>query len=76
MQNLAFRLENEALGKVQGKGLISEKVIAWEFRMQDIGFEGFEFYEKLDDKNYLMRAEYATADQFRTVINGKIWKQK
>lgn len=76
VQQFAISLENEALGKVHGKGLINDKVIAWEFRVPDIGFEGFEFYEKIDDENYLMRAEYATADEFRTVINGKIWKQK
>ena len=68
-------LENQALGKVTGKGLINDKVIAWEFRVEDIGFEGFEFYEKQDDKNYIMRAEYATNDQFRTLIQGKLWLQ-
>ncbi len=71
----AIELENQALGRVVGKGLINEKVIAWEFRVEDIGFDGFEFYEKQDDKNYLMRAEYATSDQFRTVIEGKVWQQ-
>lgn len=68
-------LENPALGKIQGKGLINDKIIAWEFRVEDIGFEGFEFYEKQDDDTYLMRAEYATDDQFRTLIQGKIWKK-
>lgn len=68
-------LENQALGKVTGTGLINEKVIAWEFRIEDIGFEGFELYEKQDDNNYLMRAEYATHDQFRTLIQGRLWKQ-
>jgi hypothetical protein len=72
----AIELENQALGKVVGKGLINDKVIAWEFRVPEIGFEGFEFYEKLDDESYLMRAEYSTADEFRTLIQGKIWKQK
>lgn len=68
-------LENPALGKVTGTGLITDKVIAWEFRAGDIGFEGFEFYEKQPDNTYLMRAEYATADQFRTLIKGKMWQQ-
>lgn len=68
-------LENQALGKITGKGLISDKVIAWEFRVEEIGFEGFEFYEINDLGNYLMRAEYATTDQFRTVIQGTVWKQ-
>ena len=72
----AIELENQALGKVTGKGLINDKVIAWEFRVPEIGFEGFEFYEKIDEETYLMRAEYSTADEFRTLIQGKIWKQK
>jgi hypothetical protein len=69
-------LENPALGRVSGEGLITDKVIAWEFRATDVGFEGFEFYEKQPDGTYLMRAEYATADQFRTMITGKMWPQK
>lgn len=68
-------LENQALGKITGKGLINDKVIAWEFRIEEIGFEGFELYEKQDEKNYLMRAEYATSDQFRTLIQGRVWEQ-
>lgn len=68
-------LENQALGKVTGKGIINEKVIAWEFRVEAIGFEGFELYEKQDDNNYIMRAEYATDDHFRTLIQGRVWQQ-
>ncbi len=68
-------LENQALGKITGKGVINDKVIAWEFRVEEIGFEGIELYEKQDEKNYLMRAEYSTADQFRTVIQGRLWHQ-
>lgn len=68
-------LENQALGKITGKGLITDKIIAWEFRVEDIGFEGFEFYEVEDNGNYNMRAEYATQDQFRTVIAGSVWKK-
>ncbi len=63
------------MGKVQGEGVISDKVIAWEFRMSDIGFEGIEIYEKQEDNTYSMHAEYATNDQFRTLIQGKVWKQ-
>lgn len=69
-----IELENQALGRVQGEGVINDKVIAWEFRVKDIGFEGFEFYEKQPDNTYFMRAEYATSDQFRTIISGKLWQ--
>lgn len=72
--NFSIELENQALGRIKGSGLITDKVIAWEFRIPDIGFEGFEFYEKNPDESYLMRAEYATRDQFRTLIQGKLWK--
>lgn len=71
----SVELENEALGRVEGSGVINDKVIAWEFRLNDLGFEGFEFYEKQPDDSYLMRAEYATSDQFRTLIQGKVWKK-
>jgi hypothetical protein len=73
--NFTLELENHALGKVQGKGILSDTVIAWEFRIPELGFEGFEFYEKEAEDVYLMRAEYATAEQFRTLIQGKVWKQ-
>src|SRR5437667_6647755 len=72
--NFTLELENQALGRVSGTGIINDKVIAWEFRLPDIGFEGFEFYEKDPDGSYRMRAEYATNDQFRTLITGKVWK--
>lgn len=70
-----IELENLALGKVVGKGILTDKLIAWEFRVPDLSFEGFEFYEKQKDGSYLMRAEYSTSDQYRTLIVGKIWQQ-
>lgn len=66
-------LENQALGRVQGKGIINEQVIAWEFRVPELGFEGFEFYEKESTGGYLMRAEYASSE-FRTLIQGRVWR--
>ena len=70
-----MELENVAFGFVRGKGVIREDVIAWEFRNTDLDFEGFEFYELQRDGSYLMRAEYATPDQMRTIIKGKIWEK-
>jgi hypothetical protein len=69
----SIELENQALGKVIGAGIINDKIIAWEFRVNELGFEGFEFYERQSDNSYFMRAEYATSDQFRTIIQGKVW---
>lgn len=70
-----IELENQSLGKVVGNGIINDKLIGWEFRLGHLGFEGFEFYEVSDTPDlYLMHAEYATNDDFRTVIHGKIWR--
>lgn len=71
-----IELANAALGTIIGKGIIKDDLVAWEFRENEIGFEGFEFYEKQPDGTYLMRAEYATPDQYRTVIKGKIWEKQ
>ena len=71
-----IELENAALGNITGKGIINDKLIAWEFRNSELDFEGFEFYEKQPDGTYLMRAEYATPDQYRTIIRGKIWEKQ
>ncbi|GAB4187428.1 MAG: hypothetical protein Tsb0015_06140 [Simkaniaceae bacterium] len=75
-EGFVIELENQSLGKIFGKGMIKKNVISWEFRNAELGFEGFEFYEKQADGTYFMHAEYATTDDFRTVIQGKIWKQK
>jgi hypothetical protein len=73
--NFLIELDNPSIGKVSGKGLISDQMIAWEFRVPQIGFEGFETYEKQPDDSYIMHAEYATADQLRTMIKGKVWQE-
>lgn len=69
-----IELENELVGKVEGKGVIDEKTLAWEFRGHP-NFEGFEVYELLDNGDYTLHAEYASPDQFRTIIDGRIWKK-
>jgi hypothetical protein len=68
-------LDNPSIGKVSGKGIVTSQMIAWEFRVPQIGFEGFETYEQQSDGSYVMHAEYATADQLRTVIKGKVWQE-
>lgn len=77
LSNGKFELEltNHAMGNMKGKGLIDERMIAWEFRVPDVGFEGYEIYEVQEDGTYKMRAEYASADQFRTQITGNVWKK-
>lgn len=68
-------MENYAVGKISGKGFIQEKRIGWEFRVQETGFEGFEFYDKQTDELYFMHGEFSTPDDLRTKIKGKIWRQ-
>jgi len=68
-------MENHAVGNVQGTGIIDKTLIGWEFRAQEQGFEGFEYYEKQLDGSYLVRGEFSTVDQLRTTIQGRIWKE-
>lgn len=73
-RSFSIEIENDLVGKVQGKGLKDEKTIAWEFTGNS-DFEGFEVYELQDNGDYLLHAEYASTDQFRTIIDGRIWKK-
>lgn len=68
-------LENQAWGKVYGEGMVDDGFIGWEFRNNDLGLEGYEYYQLQDDGSYEMKAEYASQDDFRTQITGRIWKQ-
>jgi len=68
-------MENQNIGKVVGAGVFDDKLIAWEFRENDMNFEGFETYHLQSDGSYLMHGEYVTSDQFRTQIEGRIWQQ-
>lgn len=74
-QKFSVDMENENVGRVVGTGVFDEKVIAWEFRGNDMNFEGFETYHIQPDGSYLIRAEFITSDQFRTQIEGRIWQQ-
>lgn len=76
MKDKGFKieLENQAIGKIEGLGLVSPERLAWEFRLGELGFEGFESYEAGKEDEYHVHAEYATVDDFRTIIHGKIWK--
>lgn len=67
-------LENELVGKVKGKGIIDDKTIAWEYRGHP-DFEGFEVYELQENGDYMVHAEYSSSDQYRTIIDGRIWKK-
>lgn len=72
--NFKIELKNELVGKVEGQGIIDAKTIAWEFRGSNV-IEGFEVYELQENGDYMVHAEYFSTDQFRTIIDGRIWKK-
>ncbi len=67
-------LENNLIEKVDGTGIRDSKTIAWEFR-GDPEFEGFEVYERQETGDFFMHAEYGSKDQYRTIVEGLIWKK-
>jgi hypothetical protein len=72
--NFAIELENQLIGKVMGQGVLEPKTIAWEFRSH-LNFQGYEVYKLQENGEYHFHAEYASPDQFRTIIDGRIWKK-
>lgn len=76
LKEFSVEMENSNVGKVLGTGLVNDKIIAWEFRENDLNFEGFETYKFEKDGSYFIHGEYITTDQLRTQIEGKIWKEK
>ena len=73
-KSFSVEMENPNIGKIIGTGLYDDKVLAWQFRDNDMNFEGFETYHLQEDGSYQMHAEYVTSDQFRTQIDGRIWQ--
>lgn len=70
-----IKMSNQNIGEVTGIGVYDDKMIAWEFKNNDLKFEGYETYILQDDKSYKMNGEYISADQFRTQIEGRIWQK-
>ena len=68
-------MENPNIGRITGTGLYDDQSIAWEFRNNDMNFEGYETYSIQSDGSYQMRGEYVTSDQFRTRIEARIWQR-
>jgi hypothetical protein len=72
--SFSLSLENDVIGKALGKGVIDQAKIAWEIKNPEI-FHGFEVYELQDNGDYSLHAEYVAQDNFRTLIDGRIWKK-
>ena len=66
-------MENPNVGRIVGTGVYDEKMIGWDFRNNDMNFEGYETYHMQPDGSYRMKGEYVTNDQFRTLIEARIW---
>jgi hypothetical protein len=75
-EKFAVELNNPMFGLASGHGLVSEKNISWEVASDDVEMEGFEIYERVSDDEYLMRAEYLSQDQLRTIIQGRVWRKQ
>jgi hypothetical protein len=73
--NFSVKLENQLVGIMIGTGIREENTIGWEFRGAFSNFEGFEVYERQENGDYSLHAEYSSTDQFRTMIEGLIWKK-
>lgn len=65
-------MRSEVVDLATGTGIVDEKTIAWEFHGQT-GIEGFEVYELQENGDYMLHAEYASSEQFRTIIDARIW---
>lgn len=65
-------LENNIVNRVEGTGILTANVIAWEFRRGDQAFEGYEIYELQPDGSYKVRAEFSSGEGFRTHVQGYI----
>ncbi len=68
-------MENQNVGRIVGTGIYDDQMIGWEFRNNDMNFEGYETYNLQSDGSYHMKGEYVTNDQFRTQIEARIWLQ-
>ena len=74
MTRFKIDLENELIGSAKGVGIVDTKTIAWEFRGNK-GIEGFEVYEIQENGDYMLHAEYSSVDDFRTIVDGRIWSK-
>jgi hypothetical protein len=66
-------MENQNVGRIVGSGVYDDNLIGWEFRDNEMNFEGFETYHLQPDGSYHMKGEYVTSDQFHTQIQARIW---
>lgn len=69
-------LQSSSFGKVEGKGLMTDLAIGWEFNREDQDFQGYEIYELQSDGSYKMRAEFTSGDNYRTHVQAHLKSSK
>lgn len=67
-------MNNSNIGRVIGTGILDPNIIGWEFRENDLRFEGIESYRIQEDGSYFFQAEFMTQEELRTQIEGMLWK--
>lgn len=67
-------LDSAAAGLLQGKGIITDTIIGWEFAQTGAKYESIEFYERGEDGQFKLCVESATDPFFRTTMRGEIWR--
>lgn len=73
-EHFKVEMENADMGIVTGKGNFTQTTLAWELRSFP-GSEGFEVYERQENGEYFFHADYVSCENFRTHIEGKLWKK-
>jgi hypothetical protein len=73
--SFSVSLQNNIVGAISGTGLRDAHLIAWEFK-GELAFEGFEVYEQQENGDYFLHAEYGSPEQFRTTVEGLIWRKE
>lgn len=73
-------MENEVLGKkITGSGTMDDRHITWTFNQlspeDGLGIVGVERYTLQENGDYILEAEYDGHDNYRTIIEGRIWKR-
>lgn len=71
-KTFVVELNSDSIGQAIGKGVIASDTIAWEYHSPQL--EGFEIYKRLDNDHYSLHAEYSSNSQYRTTIEGTLWK--
>lgn len=67
-------LQSESISLAKGSGVIDLKSVAWEFHGTK-GVEGFEVYQLQENGDYMMHAEYSSAELFRTIVDARLWRK-